>query len=171
MGLIDQILGQGRDSRFYDALVQRTGLTSDVSAGINWGLGNMYNYEGPMLWMVAVYHDRDKSADSLLKVMDTEIEGLRTTRVDSASLARAKTKMRSALYGIVEEFSGLGKLDLLASFALFDNDPAKINTLEDEIAKVTPEQIQQTAQEYLRKENRTVYTVVPGAKDATANNN
>jgi predicted Zn-dependent peptidase len=79
--------------------------------------------------------------------------------------------MRSALYGIVEEFSGLGKLDLLASFALFDNDPAKINTLEDEIAKVTPEQILKTAQEYLRKENRTVYTIVPGAKDAAANNN
>jgi predicted Zn-dependent peptidase len=170
MGLIDQILAQGRDSRLYDALVQRTGLTSDVSAGINWGLGNMYNYEGPMLWMVAVYHDRDKSADSLLKVMDTEIETLRTTPVDSATLARAKTKMRSSLYSIVEEFSGLGKLDLLASFALFDNDPSKINTLEDGIANVTADQILKTAQEYLRQENRTVYTVVPGAKDAAASN-
>ena len=168
MGLIDQILGQGRDAKLYDALVQRTGLTSDVSAGINWGLGNMFNYEGPMLWMVSVYHDRDKKPDSLLTVMDVEIESLRSTPVDSATLARAKTKMRSALYGIVEEFSGLGKLDLLASFALFDNDPQRINTLEGEIAKVTPEQIQQTAQEYLRKENRTVYTIVPGAKDTSA---
>ena len=171
MGLIDQILAQGRDSRLYDALVQRTGLTSDVGAGINWGLGNMFNYEGPMLWMVAVYHDRDKKADSLMKVVDTEIESLRTTAVDSATLARAKTKMRSSLYSIVEEFSGLGKLDLLASFALFDNDPSKINTLEDEIAKVTADQILKTAQEYLRKENRTVYIVLPGAKDAAAGNN
>jgi len=128
----------------------------------------MFNYEGPMLWMVSVYHDRDKKPDSLLTVMDVEIESLRSTPVDSATLARAKTKMRSALYGIVEEFSGLGKLDLLASFALFDNDPQRINTLEGEIAKVTPEQIQQTAQEYLRKENRTVYTIVPGAKDTSA---
>ena len=86
-----------------------------------------------MFWMVSVYHDRDKKPDSLLTVMDAEIESLRSTPVDSATLARAKTKMRSALYGIVEEFSGLGKLDLLASFALFDNDPQKINTLEDEI--------------------------------------
>jgi len=168
MGLIDQILGQGRDSRLYDALVQRTGLTSDVGAGINWGLGNMFNYEGPMLWMVAVYHDRDKTADSLLKVLDVEIESLRTTPVDSATLARARTKMRSSLYSIVEEFSGLGKLDLLASFALFDSDPAKINALEDGFAAVTPDQIMKTAAEYLRPGNRTIYTVVPGASDRPA---
>ena len=168
MGLIDQILAQGRDSRLYDALVQRTGLTSDVGAGINWGLGNMFDYEGPMLWMVAVYHDRDKTADSLLKVMDTEIESLRTTPVDSATLERARTKMRSALYSMVEEFSGLGKLNLLASFALFDNDPSKINALEDGFAAVTPDQIMKTANEWLRKENRTVYVVLPGAADRTA---
>ena len=163
-GLIDQILGQGRDSRLYDALVQRAALTSDVSAGINWGLGNQFNYQGPMLWIATVYYDRDKTSDTLLKVMDKEIEALRTTPVDSATLARAKTKLRSSLYGIAEDFSGLGKLDLLASFALFDNDPAKINTLEDSFAAITPAQILKTAQEYLRPENRTVYTIVPGAK-------
>ena len=163
IGLIDQILAQGRDSRLYDALVQRTGLTSDVNAGVNWGLGNMFNYEGPMLWMMAVFHDRDKPADSLLKVIDAEMELLRTTPVDSATLDRARTKMRSQLYSIVEEFSGLGKLDLLAAFALFDNDPSKINELEDGFAAVTPEQIMKTAQEWLRPTNRTVYTVVAGA--------
>jgi predicted Zn-dependent peptidase len=168
MGLIDQILAQGRDSRLYDALVQRTGLTSDVSAGINWGLGNMFNYEGPMLWMMAVYHDTETSADSLLKVMDVEIEALRTTPVDSATLARARTKMRSSLYSIVEEFSGLGKLDLLASFALFDNDPGKLNEIEDGFAAVTPQQIMATANEWLRPTNRTIYTVIPGAATGAA---
>jgi predicted Zn-dependent peptidase len=101
-------------------------------------------------------------------VIDAEVEAMRTTAVDSATLARAKTKMRSSLYGIVDEFSGLGKLDLLASFALFDDDPSKFNTLEAEFAKVTPDLIQRTAQEYLRPENRTVYTIIPGAKDAPA---
>ncbi len=45
-------------------------------------------------------------------------------------------------------------------------DPARFNRLEAEFAKVTPEQLRKTAREYLRKENRTVYTVKPGAKDA-----
>jgi len=167
-GLLDQILAQGRDSRLYDALVQRSGLTSDVGAGINYGLGNMFNYEGPMLWMAAVYHDTGVSTDSLLAVIDAEVESLRTTPVDSATLARARTKVRSSLYGIVDEFSGLGKLDLLASFALFDGDPGRFNQLEGEFAKVTADQVMQAAREYLRKENRTVYTVKPGATQGAA---
>ncbi len=167
-GLIDQILGQGRDSRLYDALVQRTGLTSDVATGINWGLGNMFNYEGPMLWMVSVYHDEGVTTDSLLTVIDREIDALSSTPVDSATLARARVKMRSSLYDIVDQFSGLGKLDLLASFALFDDDPRRFNTLEAEFAKVTPEVIQATAREYLRRGNRTVYTVRAGASATPA---
>src|SRR6188508_409441 len=35
MGLIDQILVQGKDSRLYQALVQDKGLTGDVAGGIN----------------------------------------------------------------------------------------------------------------------------------------
>jgi predicted Zn-dependent peptidase len=79
--------------------------------------------------------------------------------------------MRSQLYSTVEEFSGLGKLDLLAAFALFDDDPSKINTLEDGFATVTPEQIMKTAQEWLRPTNRTIYTVVAGATDRPARSN
>ena len=44
------------------------------------------------------------------------------------------------------------------------NDPAVIeavNRIESEFAKVTPELIQRTAQEYLRPTNRTVLTIVP----------
>jgi predicted Zn-dependent peptidase len=169
MGLIDQILGQGRDSKLYDAVVQRAALSSDISAGINWGLGNMFDYEGPMLWMVTAFHDRDKKADTLLKVIDAEIDALSAAPPDSATLARAKTKMRAALYGFLEENSGLGKLNLLASFALFDNDPNKINALDDGFASITAQQIQKTAKEFLRRENRTIYTIIPGAKDTPAN--
>ena len=49
MGLIDQIMVQGQDSRLYQALVQQKGYTGNVSGGINIGLGNMFDYNGPML--------------------------------------------------------------------------------------------------------------------------
>jgi predicted Zn-dependent peptidase len=58
---------------------------------------------------------------------------------------------------------GLGKVDLLASFALFDNDPNKINTIEAEFKKVTPELIKKTAEEYLRTGNRTILIIDPKA--------
>ena len=96
-------------------------------------------------------------------MIDGVIESVRKQGLDQATLDRARVKMRSSLYAILEEFSGFGRADLLASFALFDNDPAKINTLEDEFAKVTPD-VMKTAQEYLRPSNRTVYVIKPGRK-------
>jgi predicted Zn-dependent peptidase len=80
--------------------------------------------------------------------------------VDSATLARARVKLRSALYSFQENL-GFGRADLLASFALFDDDPARLNRLEADFNRVTPAQIQSTAQEYLRPTNRTILIVTP----------
>jgi predicted Zn-dependent peptidase len=163
-GLIDQILGQGRDSWLYGELVRGRGLTGDVAAGVNFGLGTLYDYKGPMLWIVTYFHDTDKPADSLLAATDRVVARLQNAPVDRATLDRALVKIRSDLYRNIEQFGGFGRANLLASFALFDDDPARINRLEAEFAKVTPELIQRTAREYLRPTNRTVYTIAPGAK-------
>ena len=66
MGILDQILVQGKDSRLYQALVQKNGLTGDVNGGINSGLGDMYNINGPTLWDVSLFHDKDKTSDQIL---------------------------------------------------------------------------------------------------------
>ena len=63
MGLLEEILLSGKDSRLYQALVQRAGLTGDVTGGINPGLGNMYNIDGPTLLVGSLFYDKDKSAD------------------------------------------------------------------------------------------------------------
>jgi len=161
MGLIEQILVQGRDSRLFQELVQRRGYTGGVNGGINFGLGNMLNYDGPMLMIGSLIHDADKPADSILAAIDGVIEDLRTRPVDAATLERARIKARSGFYSYLEALGGFGRADLLAVFALFDSDPARINRIEDEFAKVTPELIQRTAQEYLRPTNRTVLTIEP----------
>jgi zinc protease len=161
MGIIDQILVQGKDSRLYQALVQKNQLTGDVNGGINSGLGDMYNINGPTLWDVSLFYDKDKTSDQILAVVDVEIEKLRTTPVDQATLDRALVKMRSDFYDKIEQTGGFGRADLLASFALFDDDPARINQLEEQFRKVTPELLQKTAQEYLRPENRTILLIDP----------
>jgi zinc protease len=167
-GLIDQILGQGRDSRMYDELVRKRGLTGSVAAGINWGLGNMYNYSGPMLWLVSMYHDNDKPADSLIAAVDAAIKPLLDAPVDQATLDRARVKVRSDLYSQIETFQGFGRADLLASFALFDDDPERINRIEAGFAAVTPELLHRTAREYLRNTNRTIFTITPAAAQSAA---
>ena len=100
MGLIDQILLQGHDSWLYQALVQRGGYTGDINGGINL-LGNMFDYEGPMLWMASLYHDASHSPDEILKVADATIDSLARTPIDAATLARAQVKERADLYNIL----------------------------------------------------------------------
>ncbi|MDQ3170512.1 MAG: insulinase family protein [Acidobacteriota bacterium] len=164
MGLIDQLLVQGNDSRLYQALVQKHGLTGEVTGGANVLLGNMFNINGPTLWTAFLFHDADKTSDQILVALDAEIEKLRTTQVSAEELSRALIKRRSSLYAETEQFAGFGAADLLASYALFDDDPAMVNRLEGEFAKVTPDLILKTAQEYLRPTNRTVLIVKPGKK-------
>jgi zinc protease len=164
MGLLEEILLSGKDSRLYQALVQRSGLTGDVSGGINPGLGNMFNVEGPTLFVGSLFYDKDKSADQILKVIDEEIEKLRSAPVDKETLQRALVKERSDYYDSIEGLFGFGRADLLASFALFYDDPGMINRVEEQFRKVTPELLQKTAREYLAPSNRTVLLIDPKAE-------
>jgi predicted Zn-dependent peptidase len=161
MGLIDQMLGQGQDSKLYEALVQKKGYTNSVSSGINIGLGNMYDYNGPMLWISNLIHDASVPADSIIRQYDLAIADIanNTTKED---LELALVKIRSGLYDAMGGI-GIGKVNLLAVFALFDDDPTRINKLESEFKKVTPELIRSTAQKYLVPSNRTILIIEPKA--------
>ena len=167
MGLIDQVLVQGEDSLLHQALVKEAGITSDLNGGINWGLGNMLNYKGPMLWLTWFIHDPSADEEAILDVVDSAIESLRSELLDQEALDRAKVKWRSDFYDNVSESFGFGRADLLAALALFDDNPSRINEFEEAILQVTPELVLATAKEYLRPENRTVFVLEAGAAEQT----
>jgi predicted Zn-dependent peptidase len=162
MGLIDELLLQGEDSALWRRLVAERGYGSSVSGGINL-LGNLFTYDGPMLWMLSMIHDPATPAAAILADIDAEIARLQDAPVAQADLDRALTKVRTGLYDIVGSGSRIGLVELLASYALFDDDPARVNRIEDGFRAVTPELIQRVAREYLRSSNRTVLEVEPGA--------
>jgi predicted Zn-dependent peptidase len=158
MGLIDQLLVQGDDSLLYQELVKKRAFSGEVSGGINM-LGNMFNYKGPMLWTVSLIHDSASKPDDIVNAMESVIAPLRTKPVDQALLDRALVKFRSSLYDDLGALNGFGRADMLASFALFDDNPSRINDIEAQLRKVTPALVQKTAAEYLRSDNRTVLVV------------
>lgn len=160
MGLIDQMLIEGNDSKLYQSLVQEKGYTSAVNGGINY-LGNMFDYNGPMLFMSDMIYDSTVKPESILAEYDKAIASLQN--VTQADLNLALIKMRSGLYDQIGGGLGLGKLNMLASFALFYDNPGMINTLEESFKKVTPELIRKTAKEYLRSTNCTILIVDPKA--------
>ena len=167
MGLLDQILLEGDDSLLHQELVQKKGMTGAVEGGINM-LGNMYDYNGPMLWTAYLFHDSSLKDDDILGAMDSVIDPLRNRPIDQKTLDRAMVKLRSDFYDQLSQFNGFGLANMLASFALFDDNPARVNDIESQFRKVTPAMIQKTAQEYLRPTNRTVLSIEPGAATQNA---
>jgi predicted Zn-dependent peptidase len=165
MGLLDQILLQGEDSLLHQSLVKDEGITSDIGGGINALLGNMLNYQGPMLWLASFIHDADVEEARIVASIDRAIESVQNEPVDTQTLKRAKVKWRSSFYNNVSASFGFGRADLLASLALFDDNPDRINEFESEITKITPDLIQKTAQEYLRSSNRTILVLEAGANE------
>ena len=160
MAVIDQILVQGDDSLLNQRIVNEEGYASSVFGGINL-LGNMYNYNGPMLWSVGMIHGDEFTDEEIMTTVDEVIEDLRTNEISQEQLDRAITKLRSQFYSIVDSSSRFGLADLLAVFALFDDDPTRINRIEQGFDQVTPELVLATAQEYLRPTNRSVIRVIP----------
>ncbi len=76
MGLLDQMLVQGDDSLLYQELVKKRGLTGGVSGAIN-ELGNMFDYDGPMLWTASLISRlRPSSPSRSCRAIDGVIEGL-----------------------------------------------------------------------------------------------
>jgi len=169
MGLLDQILLQGEDSLLNQSLVKDEGITAGISGGINALLGNMLNYQGPMLWLASFIHDADVSDERIVAAIDAVIGQVQNEPVDAESLARAKVKWRSDYYNNVSDLYGFGRADLLASLALYDDNPDRINNFEAEMMKVTPEIVQKTAQEYLRSSNRTILVLEAGAGEEEEN--
>lgn len=167
MGLLEQILINGEDSMLYQELVKKKKFTNGISGGINY-LGNMFNYNGPMLFAVDLVHDANFTPQEILAANDAIIEQIQNKPLPQAELDRAMVKLRSGLYDTMQQFGGFGRADLLASFALFDDRPQEINEIENNFRKVTPKIIQETAKEYLRKTNRTIVIINPEPKDKNA---
>jgi predicted Zn-dependent peptidase len=162
MGLLDQILVEGEDSMLYQELVKNRNFASGINGGINSGLGNMFNYNGPMLFDVNLIYDDKFQAQDVLASIDRVVADVQSKPVSQDVVDRSLVKLRSGLYDTMTQFGGFGRADLLASYALFDDKPENINQIEANFRKVTPALIQKTAQEYLRKTNRTIVMIKAG---------
>jgi predicted Zn-dependent peptidase len=97
MGLLDQILIEGEDSMLYQELVKNKNYTSGLNGGINGYLGNMFNYNGPMLFSVDLIHDEKYTPQEILAASDAVIAQVQDKPVDQATIDRALVKLRSGL--------------------------------------------------------------------------
>jgi predicted Zn-dependent peptidase len=162
MVLLDLILQGDDSSRFYQRLVKEKTISIDWSGGINFELGNAFDYNGPMLLVSRTTYKPGHSGDQILEEVDAVVRDIQEHGVTPKELHDAKVRFRSNFYDQLE--ATFGKANLLASFALFNDDPTRINRVVDAYQTVTAEQLQSVATKYLVATNRTAIDRVPEKK-------
>ena len=113
----------------------------------------------------SLFHDKDKTADQILEVFDAEIdEGADDAGRPGHARPRAREDALRSSTTTWSSSAASARRTCSRRFALFDDDPSRINRIEEEFEKVTPALMQKTAQEYLRPGNRTILVIDPKAR-------
>jgi predicted Zn-dependent peptidase len=153
LSLLDPLLVSDESAKLYQALVKDSQVASQVSGGFNL-LGNNFDYNGPMLYTFRVDYRPDLKGADVLKVVDKVIAEVQEHGITAEELQEAKVNFRSLFLDNIE--SGFGRSDLLAAFALYDDNPNRINTVLSDLDKVTAAEVQAAAKKWLVPSNRTV---------------
>jgi len=139
-----------KTSRLYRALVEKE-LAVSVSGGL---LATI----DPFLYTVTITVHPMRQSEEVLKAFDDEVKRIQDKRVRIDDVARA-IKQARALFAynsenITSQASWLGHAEMFASYNWF-------LTYLDNLAKVTPADVQRVAQKYLRTTNRVIGTYHP----------
>jgi len=156
--VLSTILSGGRSSRFYEAIVRQKQIATQVTSFAQ-------ETRGPGLFNVIATAALGKPLADIETAIDAEIERVKSGPIEDWELEKARTGARRNLVGSLG--SSLQRAILLSQYALFYNDPERINTRADRIAKITAADVQRVARQYLVKTGRTVVETTPkGAKPA-----
>ena len=163
LSLLDPLLVSDESAKLYQALVKENQVASAVQGGFNYGLGNNFDYNGPMLYTFRVDYRPDMKGAEVLKIVDKVINAVQEHGVSDEELQQAKVNFRSSFLESLEGgiIPGFGRADLLAALALYDDNPDRINTILSDLDKVTAAEVRAAARKYLVPNNRTVIDRVP----------
>jgi len=165
LSVLDPLITGDDSARLYQKLVREDRLAMQVIGAFNF-LGTNWDMKGPMLYTVRVDYLNDKTAAQVLDSIESVLADIRTKGITEAELAQAKTALRSSF---LEDMEGgmmprFGRANLLAAFALFDNDPSRINSILTELDKVTVDDVKAAAGRWFVPTNRTSIDSRPVAK-------
>jgi zinc protease len=152
LSVLGTILSGGRSSRFYESIVRQKQLSTSVFAGSD-------GSRGPGLFTVTGMALPGKALSDLETAIDQEIDRVKTAPIEDWEMEKARTGARRSFVNGLG--SSLNRAVQLSENALFFNDPNRINTAADRIAKVTAADVQRVAKQYLLSTNRSVVLTLP----------
>jgi predicted Zn-dependent peptidase len=151
---IASLLSDGRTSRLYKALVE-TQKVALVAQGQNGFPGDKYPNLMLFYGMTAPGH----TVEEVAKALRQEIDRLKTEPVAVTELDRIKTQARAGLLRSLNSNAGMAQL--LLEYEIKTGSWRNLFKQLDEIAAITPADIQRVAQAIFTPQNRTVGRLLP----------
>jgi predicted Zn-dependent peptidase len=130
-----------------------------VSGGLNWPLGNPFEYNGPTLMTSFIVYPPNVTEDQVLAAYDSTVKDLAAKGPSQEELDRIVAKMRADLYAQLE--IPINRASALSHAVLFTGSFDSVFTTPNDLAKVTPDQVRAFATKYLVSTNRTIINRVP----------
>ena len=100
--VVGDLLNNGDASLLYQQMVKEDRDAVSVSGGVNWPLGNPFEFNGPTLLTTFIVSPPGTKVDTVLQSADKVVQRLATTGPTQAELQRVVTKMRSDLIDKME---------------------------------------------------------------------
>ena len=146
--MISELLGGGRTSRLYQALVRSGKAASlDVDSSVP---GTRLNN----LLVIETNPNKGTSPDETLKIIDREIDRLKTTLASPEELTIVRKRLYSNILWSLEDNDHLASL--LRYYQAVAGDWRYLTRYLDIIAGIDAQRIQDVAKHYLTQENRTI---------------
>ena len=158
--LLGSVIGSGRSSRLYDALVRRQQVATNVSGG-TFGF-----VDGADMLVFTAVGKPGASADSLERALLAELAGASSFTLAELDRVRAQERF-SFVNGLQNTGGFFGRADKLAEGWTYYRDPNWINKVLAEFDRVTLADLNALARERLVPANRVIAVYVPVKKPAT----
>ncbi|HEV3139360.1 MAG TPA: hypothetical protein VGY57_02525, partial [Vicinamibacterales bacterium] len=119
----------------------------------------VFDSRGPRLLHIVATPAPGKSPAAVEAAIYAELDKVKTGTIEPWEMDKAKNATRRALVSDVS--SSLSRAINLAEYALYYNDPGRINTWWRQIDRMNAADVQKAARQYLTVENRSVIVTTP----------
>ncbi|MBD2137402.1 insulinase family protein [Anabaena sp. FACHB-1237] len=147
--IIGSLLSDGRTSRLYKSLVEKQQVALAAE-----GYSGFPGDKNPNLMLFYVLSAPNKTLDDVAKALNVELEKIKNEPVSLQELERVKTQAKVAVLKALD--SNMGMAEQLVEYEVKTGSWRNLFKELEQIAAVTPQDVQRVAQATFRPENRTV---------------
>jgi predicted Zn-dependent peptidase len=151
LSLASDLLLEGDSSRLYQRLVK----DEESVVGIQGGIGER---RGPSSLYVFAIPKPGHTTDAIKATIDEEIRRLATEGPGPQEMEKLRNNLLNDFTRGCQ--STLYRAQRLAEYALYDNEPALINTETEQYLTISPDEIKEAARRYLMTDNYSLLEVI-----------